>query len=59
MAAYERKDFWGGGWEPIDEKTMRRKFENFFDDVDLAIGSMVDGSEVHTPYAQYRLRKEE
>ncbi len=47
----------GQTWEDIDPKELRRKLSGYFKDVELCVAAMIDGQQIRTPFAFYRLTR--
>ena len=59
MPQYEVRDFNSADWEDISEMEIMQKLHESFDRVTPAIQQMIDGEQVLTQYAVYRLKEPE
>ena len=59
MPQYEVRDFNTADWEDISEMEIMQKLHESFDRVTPAIQQMIDGEQVLTQYAIYRLKEPE
>jgi hypothetical protein len=59
MPQYEVRDFNTADWEDISEMEIMQKLHESFDRVTPAIQQMIDGEQVLTQYAVYRLKEPE
>jgi len=59
MPQYEVRDFNKAEWRDISEIDIMQKLHESFDRVTPAIQQMIDGEQVLTQYAVYRLKSRE
>jgi hypothetical protein len=59
MPQYEERYFNTAGWEDISEIEIMQKLHESFDRVTPAIEQMIEGEQVMTPDAVYRLKRRE
>jgi hypothetical protein len=59
MPQYEVRDFNTADWEDISGMEIMQKLHESFDRVTPAIQQMIDGEQVLTQYAVYRLKEPE
>ena len=57
MPRYEVRYFGATEWEEISEITLMQKLIAYYDRVTPAIQQMIDGEQVLTQYAVYRLKR--
>ena len=57
MTQYEFRDFNSAKWRDISEADLIQKLHEYFDRVTPAIQKMIEGEEVLTPDAVYRLKR--
>ena len=56
MPRYEVRYFNTAGWQDISEIDLMQRLHEFFDRVTPAIQKMIEGEQVLTQYAVYRLK---
>ena len=59
MPQYEMRDFNAAEWRDISEIDIMGKLHESFDRVTPAIEQMIEGQQVLTQYAVYRLKRRE
>jgi len=59
MPQYEVRDFNTAEWRDISEIDIMQKLHESFDRVTPAIQQMIEGQQVLTQYAAYRLKRRE
>ncbi len=59
MPQYEVRDFNMSNWSDISEVDIMQKLHENFDRVTPAIEQMIEGEQVLTQYAVYRLKRRE
>jgi len=57
MPQYEVRYFDTAGWQEISEIELMQKLHEYFDRVTPAIQQMIEGQQVLTQYAVYRLKR--
>ena len=57
MPQYEVRDLDMSEWRDISEIDIMQKLHEYFDRVTPAIQQMIDGEQVRTHYASYRLKR--
>ena len=58
MPQYEVRDFYMAEWKDISEIDIMQKLHEYFDRVTPAIQQMIEGQQVLTQYAVYRLKNQ-
>ena len=59
MPQYEVRNFNTAEWREISEIDIMQKLHEYFDRVTPAIQKMIEGQQVLTQYAVYRLKRQE